>query len=595
MTENGTAAADPIEGQSTDAPEHSDQYYDGMFREMVANLGGLIGRGQLLDWLQQGQKRDIDSECGYPDFADSRYYQRLYDGNAIAARVVEVFALESWQVQPTVYEQEKSAETPFEKAWKELAEGLSGEKNYHREERGSVIWEYLLRADIVSGIGRYGVIFLGLDDGEKDYSTPVAPVAVGGKPRKLLYLRVFSEAQAPIAEVEQDKSSPRYGQPKIYNLNFASPTNIAGGGTDGKGEAVAVHWTRVIHIADNINQSEILGTPRLQQVLHPVLDAHKVRGGSAEMYWLGAFAGVAITTHPQLGPNARVDPAKVREAVRRYYSHVDRAMFLKGLDAKSLSPQVSDPTAFFKIQIKTICIRIAMPERIFEGSERGQLASGQDDEAWNDRLRARQANYITPRIIRLFVNRLINLGVLPVPPKGYAIFWPDISSQTPEQKAAVAKSRTETLALFVQSGIQSIIQLEDFYTMVFGLTLDEAEAVVKAVRKALEGDNVEQSSSPLLGLVGGIGAMLELFKQASDGVISEEQAIQLIMLFFKVDEKKALKIWADGIPEKEPPPAPIVDPTLLPQGGDQDGQQQGKNGQQPPARPAPIPAQSNGR
>ena len=42
----------------------------------------------------------------------------------------------------------------------------------------------------------------------------------------------------------------------------------------------------------------------------------------------------------------------------------------------------------------------------------------------------RQEGYLTPFVIRPFVDRLIALGVLPTPEEGYIVFWPDLGTQT---------------------------------------------------------------------------------------------------------------------------------------------------------------------
>ena len=70
------------------------------------------------DWLRKlfDPRRNLDDECGYPkDQPRLEEYATLYDREPVAARVVEVLPKESWQVQPTVYEDEDETNvTPFE-------------------------------------------------------------------------------------------------------------------------------------------------------------------------------------------------------------------------------------------------------------------------------------------------------------------------------------------------------------------------------------------------------------------------------------------------------------------------------------------------
>ena len=41
-------------------------------------------------------------------------------------------------------------------------------------------------------------------------------------------------------------------------------------------------------------------------------------------------------------------------------------------------------TPFIEVHLQAICIKIPCPKRVFMGSERGELASAQDDSQWND-------------------------------------------------------------------------------------------------------------------------------------------------------------------------------------------------------------------
>ena len=126
------------------------------FERLVDNV--MSARSELFRQLFD-PRRDIYDECGYPrsgEYVPPQKYQDLFDREPIANRVVEVFPKECWQTQPEVYEDEDlEKETEFEKAWGNLAKRLRGESSFFQDKEGSPIWEYLLRADILSGIGHY--------------------------------------------------------------------------------------------------------------------------------------------------------------------------------------------------------------------------------------------------------------------------------------------------------------------------------------------------------------------------------------------------------------------------------------------------------
>lgn len=446
-------------------------------QDMVSNI-----MSRRAEWLKGlvDPRRDIDDECGFPKEITPRMCQDLYERDPVAAAVVERWPKETWQVQPGVYEQEEEEVTPFEEAWDALGKGLRGEFSWYAEESGSVVWEYLRRADILSRIGRFGIILLGFDDlqpGEQ-LSKPVTP----REGMRLLYMRPFAQTAVEVVKVEEDPTSPRIGQPTLYKVqlnNTAQTVSLVG--VSAKTEEV--HWTRVIHVADNLLAGEWQGEESLRPVFNNIHSLRKVYGASGEGYWKSCFAALSIETHPQLGGDVRVNKPELREMTEDFFQGLQRVLFLMGMSAKTLAPQVVDPVSQIMVQLDAICIKISMPKRVFMGSERGELASTQDDQAWNDRLVERQYNHVTPRIIVPFVDRLIWAGVLPVPSLGYKVWWPDITSKTDAEKAAVATQLTSAIVQYVQSGAQNLVPEYEFLTLILGLSDDEANSLLG---KALE-------------------------------------------------------------------------------------------------------------
>lgn len=231
---------------------------------------------------------------------------------------------------------------------------------------------------------------------------------------KLLFLRPFDESMVQIVRYEWNVGNPRFGMPVMYRITLNDPRDQHSG-VGLPMATVFVHWSRVIHFADNLNSSEIFGSPRMRPVLNRLLDLQKIYGASAEGYWQAAFTGIALETHPQLGGDVTIDSADVKNQLENYVNSLQRYLALTGMSAHTLAPQVSDPTSQIAGHIEAICIQMGIPIRIFKGSERGELASSQDDAQWNDRIRARQLGYVTPRIIVPFIDRLISVGVLPEP------------------------------------------------------------------------------------------------------------------------------------------------------------------------------------
>ena len=413
----------------------------------------------LTDMLNVG--KDINYSCGYPKFITTSNYKDLFDREGIAKRVVNLFPEESWAIQPEVHQDEKSEVTEFEQQWINL------QKKFQ-------IYHYLQRVDILSGVGRYGILLIGLSDGLA-LSEPVASIdektgeKKGDASLEILYLRPFDENSVMVQEEEKDPSSPRFGFPTKYSIQFDQSSQLSG-----TYDTKTVHWTRILHVADNREVSEVYGVPRMKPVYNRLLDIRKVLSGSGEMFWKGAFPGYSFEINPNI-KNASLDSTSIREEFENYSSGLQRYLAIEGVSAKSLQPQVSDPTSHLTAQLQFIAIALGVPLRIFMGSEQAKLASTQDKETWNDRVSNRQNHYVTPMLLEPAIDRLIACGVLPE--VVYTINWPDLNSPTDEDKAQVGTTRTEALAKYVAGGVDSLIAPAEFLTIILGMGEEEVKII----------------------------------------------------------------------------------------------------------------------
>lgn len=457
-------------------------------------------------WRRLGDpRRNLDDECGYPQGDPTlEEYVAMYDREPIAARVVDILPEESWRSAPAVFEDEDaSTVTEFEEAWDLLGQDLRGSR--YRGDEGHPVWEVLARADKLSGIGSYGVILLGLDDGKKlsdpvdgiDLKTGKLSVHGDGKQRKVLYMRPLDESQATIVAEEKDPASPRCGFPTKYSVQLGeSPLQSAlQGGYSAGAEVQEVHWTRVIHLADNLRSGEVRGVPRQRPVWRRLLDLQKLYGGSAEMYWHGAFPGMHLGTQPELGPDVRVDKEAVKDEMEKYMNSLQRYITTTGMTATMLSPTVVDPTPYVNIHVDAICIKLAVPRQVFIGSEPGKLGGDVGFlGAWIQRLRDRQCNYLIPRAIVPTVDRLILVRALPEPEE-YRVEWPDLAALGEQEKAQVAVVKTDALAKYVAGQVETLFPPMDYLTRILDFTEEEASEILEAAAEVIEEKQAEQEAA----------------------------------------------------------------------------------------------------
>ena len=82
--------------------------------------------------------------------------------------------------------------------------------------------------------------------------------------------------------------------------------------------------------------------------------------------------------------------------------------------------------------------------RPLQFGKRGELASTQDRENWNDRVRERREDFAEPFVVRLAVDRFIKLGILPA--ADYTVRWPRLHAMTQGEAVAAVKAIAEASA-----------------------------------------------------------------------------------------------------------------------------------------------------
>lgn len=532
------------------------------FARIVANE---MSRSRLATIMSGDTTRNIDAECKYTTDPTPEDFWNWFRSDPFANKVVRLMPVHCWQVNPLVYEDlDGETATAFEEAWDALDSNLRTEKSYRKQEEGSMVYSYLHRLDVLSRVGKYGVMVLGLDDlkaggGGEAMKVPAKFAPGPSAKRKLLYLRVFPQHLARVTQWDQDEGSPRFGQPTMYLVTFndVSQTDSSASGSPAT-TTKEVHWTRVIHLAEGLQTGEVWGTEAQRCVSRNVQNLQKIMGASPEGYWQSAFNILAVETDPALGGEIDTTESDMKDSMEAMLEGLKRWGLFKGTKLNAVGPSVVDPTPFIERQVEAICVQLHCPKRIFLGSERGELASSQDDDAWNDMVKQRQVDHCTPRIVSAFVDRLINLNVLPTPgDDGYTIEWPDIASHSAQDKATVGKTVMDALAAFVNSGLDQYITFADVLTNLFDMTDEQVKSISENATAYREEE--DGTSSPLLSLVGGVTAIIDLYKAAREGAVTEEQLKQVFMTVFRMSEEQADNMIADGIEVKE-------EPTTLPHG-----------------------------
>ncbi len=397
-------------------------------------------------------KRDLYKELGYKRTLEFQDYQERYFRGGMAGRIVDIPATTTWRYQPIILARKGSrpfkVNDAFDKGWVELAERLK-------------VFHYLERIDKASGIGRYGVLLIGLA-GANPLNTSATKVQ---KPEDVLYLAPYTEGNSRIDKFINAPENPRFGLPEMYKLSLSRDPND----THTASERVTdkdVHHSRIIHVAEGLLEDEIFGQPRMEKVWNYLDDLDKVVGGSSEAVWKTVDRGIQfdVDKEMELSPE---DETNFSDEIDEYMHGLKRYFRTRGITANVLGSDVPDPTGAFKVIASLVAGTTGIPLRILFGSEQGQLASSQDEKNFNSRIHERQKSFAEPQILRPFIDKMISFGALPTPSNGYDVKWPDLSTVSLKEKADVAARAAQAIRNVSAQDKDNIVMTPDEFKETF--------------------------------------------------------------------------------------------------------------------------------
>jgi len=404
-------------------------------------LSAIVGRAALAARMgtQFNGERDLYEVLGYEREIHAEQYFEKYHRQDIAGKIVDLPAQDTWRRPPIIEDGEEDTsmadvKSPF----------LQGIKFLVEKRR---LWHFLQRADRLAGISRYGVLLIGTS-GTDSLSKPLE----GGlsDAADVIYLSPFTESSAAVQSLVTDPGNPRYRLPEMYSIRMGEgfPTET-------------VHWSRVIHIAEDLEEDEIYGRPRLERVYNRLDDLMKIVGGGSEANWLNVNRGL----HADVRDDFDLDPsqeAALSDEIAEYVHGLRRVIRTRGVDIEPLGTDVVDPSGIFGSVISLISAASDIPQRILLGSERGELASSQDMATWAGAIASRQTQHAEPAILRPFIDRLIQAGALPAPSAGkYEVEWPSLFEMSDMDRATLADKVASAVAKIAPAGAADLVITPD--------------------------------------------------------------------------------------------------------------------------------------
>ena len=387
------------------------------YRQEIARRAGIGYKGE----------RDIYTVAGYQSQYGEipfSYYWSLYDRNEIAGRVVDMPPKTTWKTPPLIQEEGMDPEkpTPFVKEFNDLADRIR-------------LWNRFERGDRLARIGQYGVILIGVPGEDGDLGNEMPQLS---GPGDVLYLSQFQEKEATIVSLGSDPADPRFGLPELYDIKMDQQA-----GSTKTTTTLRVHWSRVIHIAEDLLGNDVYGRPVLKRVINRLFDLDKVTASTAEAFW--QLATRILTAN--VVQNSDMSEAKfteLGEAMQEMIHDLRRQFLGEGVELKWLESTPPDPGEAADLYMMLIAAGAGIPKRILFGTETGERASDEDERQWLGSINERKEQHAEPVILRPFIDRMIDRGALPTPASGsYDVIWPTLFEESEATKAEANKNRAE--------------------------------------------------------------------------------------------------------------------------------------------------------
>jgi len=464
--------------------------YQLVTNKLVANFGysnrRLTDYGAAASALYRGA-RDIYTICGYPTSLTISDYLGRYLRQGLAKRVVRAEPVATWRKLPTIRDGARDVDskddTPFCQEWQRLSGFGDLDRDLLSDSRS--YWYYLLEADIQAGIGGFAILVFGFSEGRLDQ-----PLKKGGK-NKLLYLSVYHAGQVTIPQeyINTDVSSERYGLPEYYDVQL-----------DEIGDYRRLHYSRVLHVCETDN---LYGTSRLTDVYNHLIEVEKILAAAAEAGWRAADRKWVNSTRDGYRLASGEEATAMSRAVEDMNNNQRNVVTFDGVTTQVIQGQIVDPSASANAYLTQISIAKEIPHRILTGSERGELASTQDDDTWLDKISGRRISIAESIILRPFIYRLIYAGVLPMPSsKSLYVEWPSLYESSDGERATTFKAQADAIAVLSRPGIERIVNVEALIKWGVRGVPDDAvlnEAETDALDAELDEEAADVAQTQILG------------------------------------------------------------------------------------------------
>ena len=390
---------------------------------VTSNLRDIYG-------TRDGKHSKAWADYGYKYTLEFNDYFQMSERFGIASAGITIPVEQCWKSYPKIREGEaadfekRDNDTPWETEVSKLFKSLK-------------LWRKLKLVDEYQRIGEYGAIAIQVSGTaqQADWQAPLARIQA----RNIAKLIPLYQEQLKPVEWDNDISSPRFGQPVMYQLDQSDIGEDRE--QDNRTKSVHIHWSRVIIFAEGADSDSIYGRPALKRGFNDLVTMEKLIGAGGEGFWKSAaMKTVYSNTSKDAPPLTQDEIDGMDEAIRDFVEGLDQHLMLGGLDPKVLSVAMGDPQNPFMIALQSFSASVGVAAKLLVGSQEGRLASDQDGIFTLSNMQSRRESWCT-QMMESVVDWLALHGV--IEQKEYTVEWDDLLAPSDSDKLELAEKMSK--------------------------------------------------------------------------------------------------------------------------------------------------------
>ncbi len=242
------------------------------------------------------------------------------------------------------------------------------------------------------------------------------------------YLEVYSvkDLSSEGWEVEKDRSSENYGEPVKWFIEEEE-------------ETLEIHGNRVLPVAELTLEHDLDSYSALDPNFNALTNISKVLGGNSEAHYQRGLSPLYFNFENELRES---DELALNHEMKKFRTGLTDYIALADAEVSELSGDPSSIKENIELNLGFISAHTNIPKRILIGSERGELASTQDEANYYGYIDHRRSLIAEEMILRPYLNFLEkNYGF-----EGFSrIEWPSLFELNEVEKSKILMNKASAL------------------------------------------------------------------------------------------------------------------------------------------------------